>query len=230
MSDLILPGDPDIAVILRRSPRAKRISLRISQLDGRVTLTLPPRCPEAEAFAFAREKAEWIRGHLETRQPDVAVRHGSALPIGGQMHDVAPATGRKVLFETGRVLVPGPADRVGPRLMGHLKTLARIRLTEASDRYAQALGLPYTAITLRDTRSRWGSCTSEGRLMYSWRLIMCPPEVLDYVAAHEVAHLREMNHSAAFWHEVKGLYGDYAAPRQWLRRQGSDLHRYRFDS
>jgi hypothetical protein len=91
------------------------------------------------------------------------------------------------------------------------------------------LGRPYTRITLRDTRSRWGSCASSGALSYSWRLIMAPPEVLDYVAAHEVAHLAEMNHSAAYWAGVARLLPGYEAPRQWLRAHGAGLHRYRFD-
>ena len=228
MTEFLLAGDPDIPLVLRRSARAKRISLRISQLDGRVTLTLPRRCPESEALAFAHEKEAWIRKHLEARLEDIAVVPGAQLPIGGRMHEVANVKGRKVVFENDRVLVPGPAERAGKRLAGHLKGVARARLAEASDHYADKLGLPYTAITLRDTRSRWGSCTSEGRLMYSWRLILAPPEVLDYVVAHEVAHLKEMNHSFAFWDTVERLYGPYDTPRRWLRREGGDLHRYRF--
>lgn len=230
MSDPTLPGNPPIPLILRRSARARRISLRISQLDGRVTLTLPRRVPEREALAFAREKEAWIRHHLDAREADVVVSPGAVLPIGGKAHQVAPGKGRKVRFEEGRVLVPGAADRMGKRLAGHLKALARERLAEASDHYARKLGKPYQAITLRDTRSRWGSCTAQGRLMFSWRLILAPPEVLDYVAAHEVAHLVQMNHSPAFWAEVARIYGNYKEPRAWLRREGSALHRYRFDA
>jgi predicted metal-dependent hydrolase len=111
---------------------------------------------------------------------------------------------------------------------GVLKALARDRLTEASDRHAAALGRRYTRLTLRDTRSRWGSCSSAGALMYSWRLILAPPEVLDYVAAHEVAHLAQMNHSPAFWAEVARLCPSYPTHRTWLRRSGDTLHRYRF--
>ena len=197
-------------------------------MDGRVTLTLPRRVPEREALAFAREKEDWIRKHLDAREADVEVRPGAQLPIGGQLHEVLAGTGRRIAFEPGRVLVPGAPDRIGKRLGGHLRQIARARLAEASDHFAAKLGRGYSAITLRDTRSRWGSCTAQGRLMYSWRLILAPPEVLDYVVAHEVAHLAQMNHSPAFWAEVERIYGDYAAPRSWLRRQGSALHRYRF--
>ncbi|MFK7879810.1 M48 family metallopeptidase [Roseobacter sp.] len=229
MSNMYLPGDPPISLTLRRSRRARRISLRISQLDGRVTLTLPDRVPEREAMAFACEKEAWIRKHLAARGTDVIVGLGAMVPVGGRLHEVVAGSGRKVSFEVGRVAVPGAPERVGPRLAGDLKTLARARLSESSDHYAAKLGKSYTAMTLRDTRSRWGSCTSQGRLMYSWRLILAPPEVLDYVVAHEVAHLAQMNHAPVFWREVERIYGDYKEPRSWLRKKGGDLHRYRFD-
>ncbi|MBW4709402.1 M48 family metallopeptidase [Roseobacter sp. YSTF-M11] len=230
MSDTILPGKPPIPLILRRSARARRISLRISQLDGRVTLTLPKRVAAHEAMEFAREKEGWIRKHLAARGADIDIAVGAFLPVGGLMHEVVPGTGRQIAFDDGHVAVPGAPERVARRLAGHLKTLARARLAEASDHYAAKLGKPYSAITLRDTRSRWGSCTAEGRLMYSWRLILAPPDVLDYVAAHEVAHLAEMNHSQAFWQQVQRIHGDYEEPRAWLRREGGDLHRYRFEA
>ncbi|WP_300032458.1 SprT family zinc-dependent metalloprotease [uncultured Roseobacter sp.] len=228
MSQITLPGDPPIPVVLRRSARARRISLRVSQLDGRVTLTLPRRVSEREALSFAREKQSWIRRHLEARGEDVQIGPGSVIPIAGEPHEIRSGSGRRVVFTEGQVRVPGDPERIGRRLAGHLRELARVRLAEASDFYAERLGRPYSAITLRDTRSRWGSCTSEGRLMYSWRLIMAPPGVLEYVAAHEVAHLAQMNHSAAFWAGVERIYGEYDAPRRWLRTSGGELHRYRF--
>jgi hypothetical protein len=228
MSDPVLPGNPPIPLTLRRSAHARRISLRISQLDGRVTLTMPKRLREAEALAFAREKEDWIRKHLDARGTDVPVTLGAQLPLGGRMVRIVPGQGRRVLLSDQSIAVPGAPDRVPARLLAHLKELARDRLAGACDDYAARLGKPYTRLTLRDTRSRWGSCTSDGGLMFSWRLILSPPEVLDYVAAHEVAHLAQMNHSPAFWSEVTRIYGDYKAPRQWLRKQGSDLHRYRF--
>lgn len=228
MSDTYLPGNPPIPLILRRSARARRISLRISQLDGRVTLTMPKRLPVRDALAFAESKDDWIRRHLSERGEDEQVGLGTVLPLGGRMVTVVAGTGRAVRLGQDEVAVPGAPDRAGARLKAYLKELARDRLAGACDDYAARLGRPYAKITMRDTRSRWGSCTSDGALMFSWRLIMTPPEVLDYVAAHEVAHLAEMNHSPAFWAGVERIYGPYKEARTWLRTEGNALHRFRF--
>lgn len=223
-----LPGVPGVPIVMRRSARARRITLRISQLDGRVTLTLPNGTPESEALDFARQKQDWILGHLDRREEDVSVAPGVSLPVDGTPREILQIKGRRILLQDETLGVPeGP---VGPRLQAWLKVRARDRLAAACDGYAKQLGRPYARLVLRDTRSRWGSCTSEGNLMFSWRLILAPAEVLDYVAAHEVAHLAEMNHSPAFWSVVENLYGPYAAPRAWLRSEGNKLHRYRFDS
>ena len=228
MGTHFLQGMPDVPIVLRRSARSRRISLRVSQLDGRVTLTLPSGVPEADALAFAREKETWIRDHLSKRGVDVVVAPGCELPLGGRTHQVVLGTGRVVEITDGMIAVPGKAERVGPSLLGHLKQLARDRLASACDHYSARLGRPYNRISIRDTRSRWGSCSSQGTLMFSWRLIMAPPEVLDYVAAHEVAHLAQMNHSPAFWADVARIHGPYQDPCGWLRTQGNGLHRYRF--
>lgn len=228
MGQHILPGNPPIEVTLRRSGRARRISLRVSGLDGRVTLTLPPRVPEREGLDFVREKRDWLHRQLSAQQADCRVALGAELMIEGRARNLVAGKGRRILLEEAQLLVPGRADSVGASVQAWLKARARDRLAAASDHYAQRIGRRYTRLTLRDTRSRWGSCSSSGGLMYSWRLIMAPPEVLDYVAAHEVAHLAEMNHSPAFWNVVRGLVPDYEAPRTWLRRNGAALHRYRF--
>lgn len=213
-------------LILRRSARARRISLRISQLDGRVTLTLPSGVPEREALEFAESKQAWIRGHLASQPDAQTIEFGAEVPVEGVMRRILPVAGRRVVLEGETIGVPG--DAPAARLRGFLIQLARERLAGASDRYAGALGRSYSRITLRDTRSRWGSCSGEGALMFSWRLILAEPAILDYVAAHEVAHLQEMNHSADFWALVEQLYGDYRPARAWLRDQGNALHRYRF--
>lgn len=223
-----LPGDPPVQVILRRTARAKRFSLRVSRADGRVSLSLPDWAPEHEALAFLRERADWVRGHLD-RAPDRKVaRIGAEIPVCGVPRPVVEGRGRAARLEDGQLLVPDSA-RQGPRLRALLTAMARERLARAVAVHAAALGRTPGRLTLRDTRSRWGSCSSKGDLMFSWRLIMAPPAVLDYVAAHEVAHLVEMNHSAAFWSICRRLCRETDTHRAWLRAQGPDLLAWRFD-
>ena len=224
----VINGDPPVRVHLRASARARRISLRVSRLDGKVTLTHPTHVPAREALAFAHERADWLRGHVDAVPDTVVVGVGSTLMIEGALVRLAQGTGRRVMLEDGVLAVPGTEAQVARKAESFLKTLARDRLAAASDQYAARLGKSFERISLRDTRSRWGSCSSRGTLMYSWRLIMAPPEVLRYVAAHEVAHLAEMNHSRAFWDGVRRIHGPYDAPRQWLRDHGGELHRFQF--
>jgi len=229
MNQLVLPGEPPIEVNLRISARARRLSLRVSQLDGTVSLTLPRRVSMREARAFLAERADWVRGHLAATPTPVRLVPGAEVLFAGRKHLLVEQGGRAARLGDGVITLPlSTPEKTAPRVAALFKTLARERLAEASTRHASALGHAFSSITLRDTRSRWGSCSAEGRLMYSWRLIMAPPEVLDYVAAHEVAHLAEMNHSPAFWAHVAHLLPDYKIHRQWLRKNGADLHAYRF--
>ena len=228
MAERVLQGQPDIVLTLRRSARARRITLRISSLDGRVTLTLPNNVPEADALVFARQKEPWIRKHLSARAEDVAVGLGVSLPIEGVWREIVPGRTRAVRLKDDWLEVPGAPEAVARRVQGFLKARARDVLAAACDEYAQSLGRSYSGLSLRDTRSRWGSCSSAGRLMFSWRLILAPPDVLRYVAAHEVAHLAQMNHSPAFWNEVTRIHGPYDVQRRWLRGEGNALHRFRF--
>ncbi|PUB16407.1 M48 family metallopeptidase [Yoonia sediminilitoris] len=222
-----LEGNPAIDVTLRRSARAKRLSLRVSRLDGRVTLTLPIRAAEREGIAFLRDRESWLRGHLADLAPAQQVRVGGTVLVEGRALPIVLGAGKRSRMEPDQIAVASGAA-VGASVQGLLKSHARNRLAAASDHYAAKLGQTYSRLSLRDTRSRWGSCSSQGVLMYSWRLIMAPPEVLQYVAAHEVAHLREMNHSPAFWAVVGDLFPDYDSPRKWLRQHGDQLHRVIF--
>jgi len=228
MSEILEVGNPPIPVVLRRSKAARRLSLRVSSLDGKVSLTLPHRGSKREALAFLREKEIWIRGHLAKRPDESVVEIGAEIPVEGQMRLIGVHSRRSVRLEPFDILVPPGDDKTGRRVQAFLKTMARDRLVAASEHYSGLVGKSFGKISLRDTRSRWGSCTSEGNLMYSWRLILAPAQVLDYVAAHEVSHLIEMNHSAAFWNKVEQLMPDYAAPRKWLKQHGAELHRFRF--
>lgn len=228
MGQAVLAGDPPIEITLRRSARARRLSLRISQLDGRVTLTLPPHVPQSDGLAFAEEKQSWIRRSLERQPETVHVQDGTVVPLEGWEVTVVADRRRSASLQGDQLFVPQHRIAVSTRVF--LKERARERLLVASETYAARLGKAVGKITLRDTRSRWGSCSSQGHLMYSWRLILTPPEVLNYVAAHEVAHLEHMDHSRAFWACVEGLCPDWRSQRDWLRQNGSALHRFRFDN
>lgn len=228
----VLPGDPPVEVHLRRSARARRFSLRVSRLDGRVTLTLPTRARDAEALTFLAAQEGWVRRML-ARMPEVTgtdVVPGIDLPVEGRPLRLVPGPGRRVRVEADQLLVPGDPAQAGARVAAWLKVLARDRLARSSSYYAGLVGRDFSRLVLRDTRSRWGSCSHDGTLMYSWRLILAPPSVLDYVAAHEVAHLVEMNHSPAYWDVVGRICPDWKRQRQWLHARGQDLHRFRFGS
>ena len=222
MEQITLSG---IDIAVRRSTRARRLSLRVSALDGRVTMTVPRSVAMRDAKGFAQEKAGWISRAVERCHAPVEIVPAASLPIEGILHEIEQIVGRTAKIQSGRILVP--QGRETPALVAYLKHLARDRLVERVAYHAQELGRNYGRITLRDTRSRWGSCSAEGNLMFSWRLIMAPPEVLDYVAAHEVAHLERMDHSPAFWDVVAALCSDYKTHRKWLRQEGNALHRYR---
>lgn len=230
MKQIFLPNNPEISVQIRHSARARRLSLRISSLDGKVTLSGPPYVRERDYMAFIRDKEDWIIKNLAVMPEKTHVAAGAVLVYRGSPVTVTMASQRGVRIAGDAIYVARASRSIGASIKGFLKSQARDALAYASDRYAAQLGVGYSALVLRDTRSRWGSCSSQGQLMYSWRLIMAPPDILDYVAAHEVAHLIEMNHSRAFWNVVARLYPDYEKAREWLRSHGPMLHRYDFDT
>jgi predicted metal-dependent hydrolase len=186
------------------------------------------RSSERSAIAFLQEKESWIRKHLNARPAEHRIGLGSTVPFLGEDLPIVSGAGRSACVAAGELHVPGATEMVGVRVEAFLKLQAKTRLRAASDKYAQMLGTDYSRLTLRDTRSRWGSCTSEGNLMYSWRLVMAPEAVLDYVAAHEVAHRLEMNHSERFWAHVERICPDFDRHRAWLRVEGQELHAVRF--
>jgi predicted metal-dependent hydrolase len=206
------------------------MSLRVSGLDQRVTLSVPRLVARAEALAFLAEKEGWLRAALARAPVRAPVGLGSMLPIAGVMTEIRAHDRRQIVLRDGVLWVPADPDgtRTAPRVTAFLKDQARAALVPATTDYAARLGRPVRAIALRDTRSRWGSCTADGRIMYSWRLAMAPRVVLDYVAAHEVAHLAHMDHSPRYWACVASLMPDYGVHRAWLKANGASLHGYVF--
>ncbi|MGB0799594.1 MAG: M48 family metallopeptidase, partial [Planktomarina sp.] len=225
---ILLPGSPEIVVAVIRNARSRRLSLRLSRMRAQATLTMPPHCTMSEAERFVREKESWLRQHFAATPERVTVGFDTKILIEGRPVPICQGTGRRTHLTSDALLVPPGDDMIGARVKAFLKLRAKSALHTATQHYADALGQNFGRITLRDTTSRWGSCSSQRNINYSWRLIMAPKEVLNYVAAHEVAHLIEMNHSPAYWAQVARVYPNYQEPRDWLREQGERLHSFEF--
>lgn len=220
-------------VAVKRVAAARRFTLRVSAATGGIVLTLPLRADFRTAVDFAGRHGGWIAQRLARLPDTVEVGPGAILPLRGAPHRVEHRPGSRgtVWTEHGAegalLVVAGSAEHARRRLMDFLRREAKRDLDEAVARHAATLGKRVARISLKDTRSRWGSCSSTGRLSFSWRLIFAPPEVLDYLAAHEVAHLQEMNHSHRFWAVVHRLCPHTDAAEAWLKRNGAGLHRFR---
>lgn len=194
---------------------------------------MPPRGTLADAKEFAQRHGAWIAARLG-RLPKAAPFHpGTLVPLRGHDHKIVHRAGVRgtvwtEIRDSGEriICVAGEAEHIDRRVHDFLKREARKDLQKASQHYAEALGVKVTRISIRDQSSRWGSCTSAGSLSFSWRLILSPPYVLDYLAAHEVAHLVEMNHSARFWKVVAKVCPSVERAKTWLDTHGNDLHRY----
>lgn len=220
-------------VRLRHHRQARRYTLRIQAATREVVLTLPPRGSVKEAKAFASKHGGWIAGRLG-HLPEVApFVHGTILPLRGIPHRIVhrPTLRGTVWIDTdayGRPIlcVAGERPHVARRVSDYLKRELRRDVEAASRRYAAKLGVIIKRISVRDQTSRWGSCSTTGALSFSWRLIFAPPYVLDYLAAHEVAHLVEMNHSPKFWRLLGRLYPGMERAKAWLDAHGVELHRY----
>jgi len=220
-------------VRLQRHRRARRYTLRVQSATREVVLTMPPRGSLKDARAFAQKHGAWIAARLKRLPQPAPFRHGTVIPLRGEPHRIEHRRNERgtAWIELGDdgshvLCVAGEAAHIARRLRDYLKREAKRELEAASRRAADALGVKIKRVSIRDQSSRWGSCSTTGVLSYSWRLILAPPFVLEYLAAHEVAHLVEMNHSRAFWRVVARIYPNLARAKTWLDAHGVDLHRY----
>jgi predicted metal-dependent hydrolase len=220
-------------VRLRRHRQARRYTLRIHAATREVVLTMPPRGSLKQASEFAHKHGAWIAARLRRLPQAAPFAHGALVPLRGVDHRIEHRRGARgtVWIECGddgatMLCVAGGEAHVARRVRDFLKREAKRDLDAASKAAAQALGVTFARVSIRDQASRWGSCSTTGVLSYSWRLIMAPPFVLDYLAAHEVAHLVEMNHSRRFWRVVERIYPDFKRAKAWLDAHGAELHRY----
>ena len=212
----------------KRNARARRMVLRFDGKSGALVMTLPKHISLTEALRFVHNATAWIMRQLEKQPTPFTLREGAEMLLRGETHRLTLPLQKRGLVTIGdRVIsVPGGEAHAARRLRDHLKKMAVSDLSEASRHYAAAMNTKYKSVVVRDQRSRWGSCSATGTLSYSWRLILAPSFVLDYVAAHEVAHLREMNHGPRFWRLVLTHCPNAKPAKQWLKENGRKVHSY----
>jgi predicted metal-dependent hydrolase len=226
-------GEASFRVTLRRRTSARRMTLRVSTATRDVVLTVPEHTEVDAAARFADTHGGWIAARLARVPERVRFIDGALVPVRGVPHRIVHWSSMRGLTVTTTgpagepiVAVAGAAPHVPRRVREFLEREAHRDLVAAVTPYAEALGVAARRITVRDTRSRWGSCSASGCLSFSWRLILAPPFVLDYLAVHEVAHLKVLNHSPSFWRTVHKLCPHTDEAELWLKRHGAELHKF----
>lgn len=220
------------------NPRARRMSLRLDPAGNQIVLVRPRRASDRTILNFVASRKEWIKARLDSLPPRIVFADGVHIPIAGQDHvlKLAPEKRGGVWREGETVFIAGQPEFAARRVKEWLKSEARRMLTPMVQAMATVIERKVKHVTVRDTTSRWGSCSSDGKLSFSWRLVLAPIPVLTYVAAHEVAHLKHLNHSDAFWRTVDDVLDAYEKDparrretdlaRDWLQGHGAGLHRY----
>jgi predicted metal-dependent hydrolase len=226
-------GRATVPVDFRHNAKAKRIILRLApsknvdKPDG-VVVTLPSGVSWKEGLCFAQTNLNWISTRLLALPDKIYFTDGATVPFVGVDHYIRhiPSARRGVWCEDNEIRVSGPLSHLPRRTKDWLKKEARRKISLLIRKISPMQGLMPGRITIRDTRSRWGSCAANGNLSFSWRLVLAPENIIEYVVAHEIAHLAEHNHSPQFWAVVNSLTPHCKLGRKWLKLNGEKLHRY----
>ncbi|HEY9078764.1 SprT family zinc-dependent metalloprotease [Magnetovibrio sp.] len=223
---LQIDGDA-VPLVVRRHPQARRMILRLNEQGTGAVVTIPTYVAFQDGVDMAARKTDWIRRQLVKRPQTLTFADGVEVPILGVPHIVRhKPSGRGVCRVDGVILVAGREEHLNRRLTDWLKSQARAEISARAHTKASDVERRISRISIRDTRSRWGSCGTGGTLNFSWRLVLAPEHVLDYVVAHEVAHLVHHNHGDLFWALTDSLTPRMQEARDWLSAFGRDLHRY----
>ena len=225
--EITVEGFGKVHVEWRVSSRARRLALRIAPRANAITVTLPPACPPSQAQAFVRQHGGWIASRLQRLEKTPSFSDGSLIPIEGIPHRITHAPTRRggAWIEQDRLVVSGDASFISRRVTDFLRAHAARVLGEEVRDMARTARLHPSRLDIRDTSSRWGSCSSTGRIMLSWRLVMAPQPVRHYLIAHELSHLVHMNHGPQFWKQVASLTPHRQQAEAWLRYHGPLLLR-----
>lgn len=233
MDETLKIAGRSVPVKVRLNPRARRLIVKVHPSTGEVAVVAPSERSVHKALDFARAEGDWIAGRLAKVPPPVYLEPGDTVLFKGTLHTLRLSHERGTVWvdpdaPKPTIRVTGQREHAPRRVEEWLKRQARTHISRRVTALADTLGVKVTRITIRDAASRWGSCSTTGAISLSWRLIMAPNHVLNYVVAHEVAHLREMNHGTRFWRLVDRLVGENEAEeaQAWLRENGTELHRY----
>jgi len=227
-------GHKSLQIRLKRNSRAKRYILRIPPGDPTPVITVPARGNLKTAQDFANRQVGWLKQRLGSRPDAIKFEEHARIPIRGVLHTLRSSGKLRGLAqldmeeetEEPLLLLPGETQSFHRKTKDFLRKLAKDDIEGHVRHFTKQLGRNYHSITLRDTKSRWGSCSHDGKLSFSWRLVMAPPDILEYVAAHEVAHLVKLDHSPEFWRICEELAPHTKQAQRWLKEHGSQLHLY----
>lgn len=228
LPDTLALAGQDVPLAVSRHHNAKRMTLRYDAQRRQVKLTLPPRAPLRLAAAFLQEKHAWLTAQVKRHPQAVGFADGTVIPVLGSnvtLHHSEALRGRAERVDD-ILHIRCPAASLPKRTEDWLRNTLREEILAEATAMAATLGVKFQRLSLRDTSSRWGSCSAEGNLSFCWKLVFAPRHIVSYLVAHEVAHLREMNHSPAFWAEVAKIHPEYKRSRKWLADHTSELHRY----
>ncbi len=220
-------GEFSLPIQIRKHRTSRRLIVRYQPLQKSLSLTLPQRTSVKQGLHFVNEKREWILQQVSQYSSASSFTNGETIPVFGKATLLEHVGGRGVETEKDGILqVHGDIEFMTRRVKKFLLEKLKTEIITLANKFSSDLSVKPGSITLRDTSSRWGSCSSEGNLSFSWRLVFAPYEIMAYVVAHEVAHIAEHNHSPAFWKLVEQLYPDFEAARHWLKKNGKLLYMY----
>lgn len=216
---------------MKISPRARRLALRLDPQRRIMRLVVPRRAPKSKALAFARQHRRWIHEKMESLPAQIPFSGGAVIPVFGQDRTIRvncdiTLKRTSITLTENEIMIFSNKEDIAGRLTRFLKKLVEEKLDALASEKAARIGKTVASLQIRDTKSRWGSCGSGGRLSFSWRIIFAPPEALDYLVAHEVAHMVHMNHGREFWALCRDLSADYETGKKWMRNHGHELLRY----
>jgi len=226
-NESVMIGGKMAALRWRRSSRARRIALKIDPRVGAIVITLPPRGSRRSGLALLHSHEAWVVAHLDALPGALVISAGNNIPVFGKPHLILhdPSHRGSTLIADSKIVVSGESEFIGRRVRDALRLLAADEFASKAKSKATAISTKPLLVKVKDTTSRWGSCTANGVLMFSWRLIMAPEFVQDYVISHEVAHLRYMNHAESFWQLTDSLTPYRSAASTWLKENGPKLLR-----